>query len=139
MPPKDIRNLLIAGRAIGGDRIAHAATRNLSCCAVAGRGAGAASAVSVRSGKDLDEIDMAAVQAESIGGWLRTDRYQTGDAVEIEPRAANIPATVTKSLTTMNAEPDRLGVSPGTIKVLGERVIGFEPTTSCLGSRHSAS
>jgi FAD dependent oxidoreductase len=35
--PRGVRNLLVAGRAIGGDRIAHAATRNMACCAVTGR------------------------------------------------------------------------------------------------------
>ena len=40
MLPKLVKNLLVTGRAIGGDRIAHAATRNMACCAVAGQGAG---------------------------------------------------------------------------------------------------
>lgn len=64
MLPKGIRNLLVAGRAIGGDRIAHAATRNMACCAVAGQGAGVAAALSVTSGRDLDRVDLPAVQAE---------------------------------------------------------------------------
>jgi hypothetical protein len=38
--PQAIRHLIVAGRATGGDRIAHAATRNMSCCAVTGQGAG---------------------------------------------------------------------------------------------------
>ena len=46
-------NLLVAGRAIGGDRIAHAATRNMMCCAVTGQGAGVAAARSLRGGRDL--------------------------------------------------------------------------------------
>src|SRR5450755_3753875 len=37
MLPRRVRNLLVTGRAIGGDRIAHAATRNMACCAVAGQ------------------------------------------------------------------------------------------------------
>jgi hypothetical protein len=60
--PQKLRNLLVAGRSTGGDKIAHAATRNMSCCAVSGQGAGVAAALSVRSGKALDEIDMAEVQ-----------------------------------------------------------------------------
>ena len=64
MLPKGVENLLVAGRAIGGDRIAHAATRNMACCAVAGQGAGVAAARSVKSGKALGEIDLPAVQAE---------------------------------------------------------------------------
>jgi FAD dependent oxidoreductase len=64
MVPKGVRNLLVTGRAIGGDRIAHAATRNMACCAVAGQGAGIAAAVSVRSGAPLHRVDVGAVQAE---------------------------------------------------------------------------
>lgn len=63
MLPKGVENLLVAGRAIGGDRIAHAATRNMACCAVAGQGAGVAAALSVKSGKAFGEIDLPAVQA----------------------------------------------------------------------------
>lgn len=62
--PKRVKNLLVAGRATGGDRIAHAATRNMSCCAVTGQGAGIAAAVSLRANAPLDRIDIAQVQAE---------------------------------------------------------------------------
>ena len=61
--PKAVRNLLVAGRAIGGDRIAHAATRNMACCAVAGQGAGVAAALSLRTGRDFDRVDIGQVQS----------------------------------------------------------------------------
>jgi ribulose 1,5-bisphosphate synthetase/thiazole synthase len=64
MLPKGVRNLLVTGRAIGGDRIAHAATRNMACCAVAGQGAGIVAAVSLRLGCELCDVDMARVRAE---------------------------------------------------------------------------
>ncbi len=64
MLPMRVKNLLVTGRAIGGDRIAHAATRNMACCAVAGQGAGIAAALSIRSSKALDAIDIGALQAE---------------------------------------------------------------------------
>jgi ribulose 1,5-bisphosphate synthetase/thiazole synthase len=65
MLPKRVRGLLVTGRAIGGDRIAHAATRNMACCAVAGQGAGIAAAVSLRTGQeDLHRVDIGLVQAE---------------------------------------------------------------------------
>ena len=64
MVPRGITNLLVAGRSIGGDRIAHASTRNMSCCAVAGQGAGVAAAVSLHDGVDVAEVDIARVQAE---------------------------------------------------------------------------
>lgn len=62
MLPKGVGNLIIAGRAIGGDRIAHAATRNMACCAVVGQGAGVAAALSLRNGSGFDDIDISSVQ-----------------------------------------------------------------------------
>lgn len=64
MLPKVVENLLVAGRSSGGDRIAHASTRNMSCCAVLGQGAGIAAAVSLHDGTDLTSVDMGRVQAE---------------------------------------------------------------------------
>ena len=62
--PKKVKNLLVAGRATGGDRISHAATRNMSCCAVTGQGAGIAAALSLKSNSELDRIDISQVQGE---------------------------------------------------------------------------
>ncbi len=64
MLPKGVEGLLVTGRAIGGDRIAHAATRNMACCAVAGQGAGVAAALSVKAGIGVAAVDIGAVQAE---------------------------------------------------------------------------
>ncbi|WP_201455784.1 FAD-dependent oxidoreductase [Tropicimonas marinistellae] len=64
MLPKKIRGLLVAGRSTGGDRISHAATRNMSCCAVVGQAAGVAAAQAVKSNRDFGEVDLAAVQSE---------------------------------------------------------------------------
>jgi len=63
MLPKGVKNLAVAGRAIGGDRIAHAATRNMACRAVSGQGAGVAAALSVKAGRALAAVDMVTVQA----------------------------------------------------------------------------
>jgi hypothetical protein len=62
--PKKIKGLLVAGRAIGGGRIAHAATRNMACCAVAGQGAGIAAAQAVKSKSELDGVDLVAIHKE---------------------------------------------------------------------------
>ena len=62
--PIGVRNLLVAGRSSGGDRISHAATRNMSCCAVLGQGAGIGAALSLHDGCELDEVDLARVQRE---------------------------------------------------------------------------
>jgi hypothetical protein len=64
MVPRGPRNLLVPGRSSGGDRIAHASTRNMSCCAVLGQGAGIAAAVSLHAGREVAEVDIAAVQRE---------------------------------------------------------------------------
>lgn len=63
MLPKGVRGLLVTGRAIGGDKIAPAATRNMACCAVAAQGA--------RRGGDVAEVDMAAVQAAPVRQGVR--------------------------------------------------------------------
>ena len=62
--PKRVRNLLVAGRSCGGDRVSHASTRNMSCCAVLGQGAGVAAALSVHTGTELYDVDVEAVQKE---------------------------------------------------------------------------
>ena len=62
--PKGVRNLLVPGRASGGDRISHAATRNMSCCAVLGQGAGVAAALSLHRSTDLADVDITGVQKE---------------------------------------------------------------------------
>ncbi len=73
MLPKNVRGLLVAGRSTGGDRIAHAATRNMSCCAVLGQGAGVAAAQAVKTGRDFADIDLAAVQTELRRQGVRID------------------------------------------------------------------
>ncbi len=71
--PKGIGNLLVAGRAIGGDKTSHAAVRNMMCCAVTGQGAGVAAAVSLRTGAGVERVDVGAVQKELLrqGARLR--------------------------------------------------------------------
>lgn len=71
--PQNVENLLVAGRAIGGDRVAHAATRNMACCAVAGQGAGVAAALSLREGVSLQKIDIGLVQKELRQQGVRLD------------------------------------------------------------------
>jgi len=62
--PRNIGHLLVAGRCIGGDKVSHAAVRNMMCCAVSGQGAGTAAAISVRTGESFDSLDVRAVQKE---------------------------------------------------------------------------
>ncbi len=62
--PQGVQGLLVAGRSIGGDKVSHAAVRNMMCCAVSGQGAGTAAAISLKHGQPLDRIDIRLVQAE---------------------------------------------------------------------------
>ena len=62
--PRNVGHLLVAGRCIGGDKISHAAVRNMMCCAVSGQGAGTAAAISVRTGESFESLDIRAVQKE---------------------------------------------------------------------------
>jgi FAD dependent oxidoreductase len=69
--PRRIGNLLVAGRSTGGDRIAHASTRNMSCCAVLGQGAGVAAAVSLHTGREVQHVDVGLVQSELVRQGVR--------------------------------------------------------------------
>ena len=60
--PRDIDNLLVAGRCVAGDKVAHAATRSQVCCAVTGQAAGVAAAVSLRDGVTTAGVDVGRVQ-----------------------------------------------------------------------------
>ena len=62
--PRNVGHLLVAGRCIGGDKVSHAAVRNMMCCAVSGQGAGTAAAISVRTGESFESLDVRAVQKE---------------------------------------------------------------------------
>ncbi len=62
--PKGVEGLIVAGRCTGGDKVSHAATRNMMCCAVSGQGAGVAAAVSLKTGESFEHLDIARVQTE---------------------------------------------------------------------------
>ncbi len=62
--PKGVENLICAGRITGGDRVSHAATRNMMCCAVTGQAAGTAAALSVKRNEPFDSLSVAALQDE---------------------------------------------------------------------------
>jgi ribulose 1,5-bisphosphate synthetase/thiazole synthase len=64
--PRSVTSLLVAGRCLGGDRVSHAATRNMMCCAVSGQGAGVAAAISVQTSTPFARIDIGLVQRELV-------------------------------------------------------------------------
>lgn len=73
MLPKGVRNLIVTGRTIGGDKISHAAVRNMMCCAVAGQGAGIAAAIAVKTGRDFADADLGAIRSELRRQGARID------------------------------------------------------------------
>lgn len=62
--PYNVENLLVAGRTISGDKVAHCAFRNMACCVVTGQGAGAAAAVSLKEERPVSKVDIGKVQDE---------------------------------------------------------------------------
>ncbi len=60
--PQKVENLLVAGRCVAGDKVSHAATRQMMCCTVTGQGAGVAAAVSLKDGVTCREVDVSRVQ-----------------------------------------------------------------------------
>jgi FAD dependent oxidoreductase len=61
--PQGVENLLVAGRCVAGDKVAHAATRSQMCCAVTGQAAGVAAAVSLKDDTTTAEVDVGHLQA----------------------------------------------------------------------------
>jgi len=52
----------VAGRCVAGDKVSHAATRQMMCCTVTGQGAGVAAAISLETDVTPREVDIARVQ-----------------------------------------------------------------------------
>ena len=69
--PLEIDNLLVAGRCVAGDKISHAAMRNMAACTVTGQGAGVAAAVSLKEGVTTSDIDISLVQKELVRQGVR--------------------------------------------------------------------
>ena len=61
--PEGVENLLVAGRCVSSDKLAHAALRSMMCCTVTGQGAGVAAATSLKDGVTCSEVDISHLQA----------------------------------------------------------------------------
>ncbi len=70
VPPK-IKNLLVAGRCVAGDKISHAAMRNMMACTVTGQGAGIAAAVSIKNNETTHNVNIKNIQEELIKQKVR--------------------------------------------------------------------
>ena len=71
MIPKGVSNLLVTGRCVGGDKLSHAAVRNMMCCAVNGQGAGVAAAESIKTKVDVSNVSITRVQKTLISQGAR--------------------------------------------------------------------
>jgi hypothetical protein len=60
--PQKVENLLVAGRCVAGDKISHAATRQMCCCIVTGQAAGVAAAVSIKDNVSCRQVNISKVQ-----------------------------------------------------------------------------
>ncbi len=57
-----MENLLVVGHCVAGDKVSHAATRQMCCCIVTGQGAGVAAAVSFKDNVPCREVSISKVQ-----------------------------------------------------------------------------
>ncbi|BBO71208.1 pyridine nucleotide-disulfide oxidoreductase [Desulfosarcina alkanivorans] len=71
MVPQKVENLLVAGRCVAGDRISHAATRQMMCCTVTGQAAGVAAALSVKDGASCSQVDIGRLQKSMVSQGVR--------------------------------------------------------------------
>ena len=62
MLPQKVENLLVVGRCVAGDKISHAATRQMASCTVTGQGAGIAAAVSIKDDVTFRQVHISKVQ-----------------------------------------------------------------------------
>ena len=62
--PVGIDNLLVAGRCVGGDKISHAALRNMMACTITGQGAGIAAAISIKKNRTTNTTRVSDIQGE---------------------------------------------------------------------------
>jgi len=60
--PRQIDNLLVGGRCVSGDKLAHTSTRSMMCCTVTGQGAGAAAALAVKNNTTPRSLDINQLQ-----------------------------------------------------------------------------
>jgi len=71
--PQQVNNLLVAGRCVSGDKIAHAATRSMMCCALTGQAAGVAAAVSIKDDVNSNAVSVNRVQSRLKKQGARID------------------------------------------------------------------
>ena len=73
MVPQKVENLLVVGRCVAGDKISHAATRQMMCCTVTGQGAGVAAAISIKDNVTCKKLNIKRVQKALKKQGVRID------------------------------------------------------------------
>ncbi len=73
MVPRKVENLLAAGRCVAGDRVSHAATRQMMCCTVTGQAAGVAAALSIEDRVTCGRVDISRLQKALVKQGVRID------------------------------------------------------------------
>jgi len=71
--PQKVDNLLVAGRSVSGDKMAHSATRSMMCCALTGQAAGVAAALSIKDNVSSGSVDVARLQSALKKQGVRID------------------------------------------------------------------
>jgi len=64
--PKNVENVLIAGRSMSTQYVPHQATRNVACCMVTGQAAGTAAALSVKERKNPSQLNPSLLQEKLL-------------------------------------------------------------------------
>ena len=73
--PRGLDNVLIAGRMVSVDLVAHNSTRNTACCLACGQAAGTAAAMAARRRSTPEEVDVQALREQLLSdGALLTPR-----------------------------------------------------------------
>lgn len=71
--PLEVENILVAGRCVAGDKISHAATRQMVCCMITGQAAGVASALSIKQNVSSRNVDIKKLQETLKKQGVRID------------------------------------------------------------------
>ena len=75
--PEGIEQLLVAGRCISVEHVAHGRTRNMPACMAGGQAAGIAAALAVRSERTVRDVDVGHVQelVQGTGAPIKTHQF----------------------------------------------------------------
>ena len=66
--PKNVQNLIVAGRCLSADQLAHSAVRVMPPCFAMGQAAGVAAAMAVKEGSSAKDIDLAEFREKLVKG-----------------------------------------------------------------------